>query len=94
MSIWLSYVIVAAAGFMLVPVRAILVYRLRRDRPVLWKRYGAPRVVQRDAIMRKYPYVGGLRVFKISSLADKALLIGYLLLHFVFFFFATITVFD
>ena len=64
-----------------VPVRSLLVFRIRRARPDLWKQFGAPHPLMRDHFFSKYPYAGWSTAFRELGLTDKLLLVLHAVIH-------------
>ncbi|MFL4517600.1 hypothetical protein ACJ6WG_15295 [Stenotrophomonas pavanii] len=54
--------------------RFILVWELKINSPELWISLGRPAILERDHLMRKYPFCGWQRVFWMASGARRLLL--------------------
>ncbi|KRG79037.1 hypothetical protein C1750_09195 [Stenotrophomonas pavanii] len=61
--------------------RFILVWELKRNSPELWISLGKPAILERDHLMRKYPFCGWWRVFRVAS-GDRKLLLAVFWLSF------------
>lgn len=54
--------------------RFILVWELKINSPELWISLGRPAILERDHLMRKYPFCGWQRVFRVASTGRRLLL--------------------
>ena len=81
---WHFSAVAAFSILLTVPVGNLLIYRLKRTRPDLWKRFGSPNPIFRDHLFVKYPHAGWTTAFKQLGAYDKVLLVAYALLHVVF----------
>lgn len=73
---WISLTCVILLLVMML-AREIAVFRLRSRRREDWRRLGSPEFMERDILLRKFPYLGWRRVYMSSDAFDRAVLVAF-----------------